>query len=95
MSHLNNCNILSDVQFDFHCKRSAELQLLRTVNDFVFNLNNKKQTDIILLDLSKAFDKVSHRCLKHKLEYYGIRHPGSAMDLFLFESENTMCCMQR
>ena len=33
-----------------------------------------KQTDIILLDLSKAFDKVSHRCLKLKLEYYGIRH---------------------
>ena len=48
--------------------------MLRTVNDFVLNLNNKKQTDIILLDLSKAFDKVSHRCLKLKLEYYGIRH---------------------
>ena len=74
MSHLNNCNILSDVQFGFRRRRSAELQLLRTVNDFVLNLNNNKQTDIILLDLSKAFDKVSHRCLKLKLEYYGIRH---------------------
>ena len=72
MSHLNNCNILSDVQFGFRHRRSAELQLLRTVNDFVLNLNNNKQTDIILLDLSKAFDKVSHRCLKLKpLEYYG------------------------
>ena len=67
MSHLNNCNILSDVQFGFCCKRSAELQL----NHLVLNL---KQTDIILLDLSKAFDKVSHCCLKLKLEYYGIRH---------------------
>ena len=72
MMHLNNCNILSDVQFGFHCKCSAELQLLRTVNDFV--LNNKKQTNVTLLDLSKAFDKVSHHCLKLKLEYYGIRH---------------------
>ena len=44
------------------------------MNDFVLNLNNNKQTDIILLDLSKAFDKVSHHCLKLKLEYYGIRH---------------------
>ena len=26
------------------------------------------------LDLSKAFDKVSHHCLKLKLKYYGIRH---------------------
>ena len=74
MSHLNNCNILSDVQFGFRRRRSAELQLLRTVNDFVLNLNNKKQTHIILLDLSKAFDKVSHHCLKVKLECYGIRH---------------------
>ena len=48
MSHLNNCNILSDVQFGFCRKRSVELQLLRTVNDFVLT------TDIILLDLSKA-----------------------------------------
>ena len=71
MSHLNNCNILSDVQFGFRRKRSAELQLLCTVNDLVLNL---KQTDIILLDLSKAFDKVSHHCLKFKLEYYGIRY---------------------
>ena len=58
MTHLNNYNILSDVQFGFCRKCSAELQLLRTVNDFVLNLNNKKQTDVILLDLSKAFDKV-------------------------------------
>ena len=80
MSHLNNCNILSDVQFGFRHKRSAELQLLRTVNDLVLNL---KQTDIIIiLDLSKAFDKVSHRCLKLKLEYYGIRY-SFAMDFFL------------
>ena len=35
MSHLNNCNILSDVQFGFRRRRSAELQLLRTVNNFV------------------------------------------------------------
>ena len=30
-------------------------------------------TDIILLDFSKALDKVSHHLLMFKLEYYGIR----------------------
>ena len=37
----------------------------------------KKQTDIILLDFSKAFDKVSHEKLALKLHDYGIR--GSAL----------------
>ena len=73
MSHLNEHNILSDAQFGFRHKHSAELQLLRTIHDFAFNLNNKKQTDIILLDFSKAFDKVSHRLLKLKLNFYGIK----------------------
>ena len=32
-----------------------------------------KQTDLITMDFAKAFDKVPHRRLLHKLEYYGIR----------------------
>ena len=74
ISHLNEHNILSDAQFGFRHRHSAELQLLCTVHDLAFNLNNKKQTDAILLDLSKAFDKVSHRFLKLKLNFYGIKH---------------------
>ena len=37
------------------------------------NLSEGKQTDVILLDFSKAFDKVSHEKLIHKLHGYGIR----------------------
>ena len=33
----------------------------------------KKQTDLILLDFSKAFDKVAHEKLPQKLHAYGIR----------------------
>ena len=32
-----------------------------------------KQTDLIIMDFATAFDKVPHRRLLHKLEYYGIR----------------------
>ena len=32
-----------------------------------------KQTDLIMMDFAKAFDKVPHRRLFHKLKYYGIR----------------------
>ena len=30
-----------------------------------------KQTDLIIMDFAKAFDKVPHRRLAYKLEYYG------------------------
>ena len=35
--------------------------------------DRNEQTDVIFLDFSKAFDKVSHQHLFHKLHYYGIR----------------------
>ena len=41
-------------------------------HDLAFNLNNKGQTDVMLLDFSKAFDKVPHEHLFLKLQYYGI-----------------------
>jgi hypothetical protein len=31
------------------------------------------QTDIILLDFAKTFDKVPHDMLLHKMEFYGVR----------------------
>ena len=48
--------------------------VLRTVYDLTSNLNNKVRTDAVLLDLSKAFDKVVRRYLILKLEYYGVRN---------------------
>ena len=35
--------------------------------------NSNKETDAILLDFSKAFDKVHHKSLLHKLNAYGVR----------------------
>ena len=72
MGHLERNNILSTNQFGFRQKRSADLQLLLTVHDLASSLNDNAQTDCILLDFSKAFDKVSHKLLLLKLRYYGI-----------------------
>ena len=68
MSHLDRYDILSSCQYRFRTKHSTELQLLRTVHDFTSSLNEKVQTDAVLLDLSKAFDKVVHHYLILKLE---------------------------
>ena len=72
MGHLERNNILSTNQFGFRQKRSADLQLLLTVHDLASSLNDNAQTDCILLDFSKAFDKASRKLLLLKLRYYGI-----------------------
>ena len=43
------------------------------VNDLVTSVYNKKQVDLILLDFSKAFDKVSHEKVLLKIHEYGVR----------------------
>ena len=42
------------------------------VEDWSATLNQRGQSDVLFLDFSKAFDKVPHRHLIHKLSYYGI-----------------------
>ena len=47
-------------------------------HDIISNLDGAvnrghKQTYLIIMDFAKAFDKVPHRRLLHKLEYYWIR----------------------
>ena len=71
--HLEANTILSDKQHGFRKRRGCETQLAMVVNDFAKNLNNSQQVDTILLDFSKAFDKVNHRNLMIKVDHYGIR----------------------
>ena len=56
----------------FRSGRLCEIQLLNTIDDLAKNLDDRKQTDAILLDFSKAFNKVPHHHLCLKLSHYGI-----------------------
>ena len=76
--HLALDSILADCQHGFRSQRSCETQLVQFVHDIISNLDGAvnrghKQTDLIIMDFAKAFDKVPHRRLLHKLDYYGIR----------------------
>ena len=42
-------------------------------DEFIQNFESKRQTDVVVLAFSKAFDVVPHERLLHKLEHYGIR----------------------
>ena len=74
MNHFDNHSILSDAQHGFRKSRSCETQLLVTTHDFAKTLSDRKQVDVVLLDFSKAFDKVPHQRLMSKLHYYGVRN---------------------
>jgi len=65
--------IISNYQHGFRKHRSCETQLLITVNDLITGLDNSQQIDAIVLDFSKAFDKVPHRRLPLKLHHFGVR----------------------
>jgi hypothetical protein len=74
MDHFDRNSILTDKQHGFRSKHSCESQLILTVNDLARSLNNKSQTDMIIMDFSKAFDTVPHNRLLLKLDRYGIRN---------------------
>ena len=71
--HFNQHHILYDLQHGFRERRSCETQLIQLVEDLSRNTIPGKQTDLILLDFSKAFDKVSHLKLLYKLQTHGVR----------------------
>lgn len=60
------------LQHGFMKGRSCTTQLLSVYNRVGQCLDRGKQTDIVYLDFSKAFDSVSHRLLIHKLQIFGL-----------------------
>lgn len=71
-THLSNYNILSSNQHGFRTGQSCGTQLLGAINNFHHGLDTGSHIDTLFLDFTKAFDKVSHRKLCHKLSCYRV-----------------------
>ena len=67
--------LIDDFQHGFLQGRSTVTQLLSFYHEIGRNLDKGLQSDVILLDLAKAFDSVSHLKLLSKLSTYGIQGP--------------------
>ena len=71
--HLERHKMLNDCQHNFRAKRSCGTQILTLYHELASSLDKKIQTDMIILDFSKAFDRAPHQCLLKKIYHYGIR----------------------
>jgi hypothetical protein len=66
-------NLVSGQEQHSFCKRrSIDTQLVLTIHDLAKALDSGDQIDGILLDFSKAFDKVPYNRLLMKLDHYGV-----------------------
>jgi hypothetical protein len=63
LNHLENNSLSYDLQHDFGHSRSCETQLLSFVQELAANSDKEIQTDIIIMDFTKAFDKVPRQRL--------------------------------
>ena len=81
VDHLEKCGLFSDFQYGFRSSQSTT-DLLTVVPDRIARAFKRSGvTQAVALDISKAFDRVSHTGLLHKLKSYGIS--GQIFGLFL------------
>ena len=71
-------SILADCQHGFRGQRSCKTQLVQFYHDLVGSLGRAvggghRRAGVIVMDFAKAFDKVPHKRLLYKLDFYGIR----------------------
>ena len=72
MEHLDENSLLSSAQHGFRSRLSTQTNLLECLNSWVRAKNSASQTDVLYIDIAKAFDSVDHKKLLHKLKAYGI-----------------------
>ena len=68
MQHLLTHNIISPTQYAFRPNSNTNLALQTIINNIHSMRNKHKPTLAIYVDLSKAYDTISHTKLLHKLE---------------------------
>ena len=71
-NHLLDNDILTTCQSGFTKGDSAVNQLINITNDFGKALDSGKEVRVVFCDINKAFDRVWHKGLIHKLKQSGI-----------------------
>ena len=72
VEHMKSNKLFSDKQFGFISGRSTVLQLISVIDNWTEILDEGGCIDVAYCDFMKAFDKVRHKRLVHKLRLYNI-----------------------
>ncbi|KAL1462246.1 hypothetical protein WDU94_014097 [Cyamophila willieti] len=78
-------DLITDHQFGFRSKHSTIEQVHRLVDQIEKTLEEKKVCSAVFLDVTKAFDKVWHEGLKHKLKRFLPRKMANILSSYLSE----------
>ena len=70
VNNMKKYDMFSDKQFGFISGRSTVLQVLAVLEKWTDIIDKGGSVDVVYCDYMKAFDKVSHRRLIHKLDIY-------------------------
>lgn len=71
--YLEANQLLSEFQFGYRSNRSTSTAATLFVDNIRKEVDNGKLTGAVFIDLTKAFDTISHAVLLQKLQSYGVR----------------------
>lgn len=90
--HLETNNLLNDFQHGFRGKISCLTELTDFHNSILNSLGRNTAVDAVYLDFAKAYDKVDHGILGHKLKILGIKGKvGDWIQSFLTNRTQVTC----
>ena len=91
ITHLEENNLLEEMQSAYKVRHSTETALLRIQNDLLSSVDSGSAVLLVLLDLSAAFDTVDHSLLLNLLEQHiGVK--GRALQLLRsYLQDRTQC----
>lgn len=72
--YFNSNNLFSDSQFGFISGKSTVKAVETLVNEVLLAFENRQLVCTTLVDLSKAFDSISHPIILEKLKLYGVEN---------------------
>ena len=71
-THLERNNLINKSQHGFANNRSCQTNLIEFMDVLTKKVDNGEAVDVVYLDFSKAFDKISHKKMMQKLKAHGV-----------------------